>query len=191
MRLKNISKQNLTIPFKHKNGRGVIVTINPGQVVYCEPHTAENKQVVIYLRKQKVEISNDEKPQNGEYYHPYGLLPHVEVMKLKHQEELNPKVIDVVEEEEEIQIDLKSEEIDIEEIKVDIESENDDEIISISSENKEDISKNKGGRPKGSLNKSKSGRPKKKKPRGRPSSKKKNIKKESSDLNNLDNVTDK
>ena len=83
MKIKNISNQPLTIPFKQKGGKGIIITINPGQIVYCEPHTAENKQVIIYDRKGKIIITDDEKPQNGQYYHPYGVLSHEEVLALK------------------------------------------------------------------------------------------------------------
>jgi len=172
MKIKNISNQPLTIPFKQKGGKGIIITINPGQIVYCEPHTAENKQVIIYDRKGKIIITDDEKPQNGQYYHPYGVLPHSEILKLKNAESL-PRPINDTEEDD----DDGEEDIELLEVEPEIINSNSDPDISDISTNVEfknnDLHKNKGGRPKGSKNKKKQGRPKKKRPRGRPSKNKK------------------
>jgi len=166
MKIKNISNQPLTIPFKQKGGKGIIITLNPGQIVYCEPHTSENNQVRVYNRKGKIIITDDDKPQNGQYYHPYGVLSHEEVLALK-----NHSTIISVESDEEEDEDIVKE-IDI----VDLEDSQDEEENDDDSDVDNDIEftdekgseKNKGGRPKGSKNKKKGGRPKKKKPAGRP-----------------------
>jgi len=166
MKIKNISNQPLTIPFKQKGGKGIIITINPGQIVYCEPHTAENKQVIIYDRKGKIIITDDEKPQNGQYYHPYGVLSHEEVLALK-----NHSTIVSVESDDEDEEDEVSEEIDTNDLEISDDDSDDMDYDTDSDSTNNDqsgVEKNKGGRPKGSKNKKKGGRPKKKKPAGRP-----------------------
>lgn len=178
MKIKNISNQPLTIPFKSKQGKGVIITLNPGQIVFCESHTDKNQQVRVFLKKKKIEISEDDKPQNGQYYHAYGVLPHDEVVKLMQH---TAHTLDLDEEDDEVEPS--------ESIPSDLEiKESEEEVEDIDDTKQEGQIKNKGGRPKGSKNKKKSGRPKKKKPIGRPS-KNKNNKTESSKEENSNNDT--
>lgn len=177
MKIKNISNQSLTIPFKSKQGKGVIITLNPGQIVFCESHTDKNQQVRVFLRKKKIEISEDDKPQNGQYYHAYGVLPHDEVVKLMQH---TAHTLDLDEEDDEVEPS--------ESIPSDLEIKESEEVEDIDDTKQEGQIKNKGGRPKGSKNKKKSGRPKKKKPIGRPS-KNKNNKTESSKKENSSNDT--
>lgn len=172
MKIKNISNQELTIPFKKGNEKVLILKIQPGQIVYCEEKSSENKQVIILLKKKKIEITQEEKPSKIEYYHPYGVLPHSEILKLKNAESL-PRPINDTEEDD----DDGEEDIELLEVEPEIINSNSDPDISDISTNVEfknnDLHKNKGGRPKGSKNKKKQGRPKKKRPRGRPSKNKK------------------
>lgn len=179
MKIKNISNQPLTIPFKSKQGKGVIITLNPGQIVFCESHTDKNQQVRVFLRKKKIEISEDDKPQNGQYYHAYGVLPHDEVVKLMQH---TAHTLDLDEEDDEVE---PSESIPSD---LEIKESEEEEVEDIDDTKQEGQIKNKGGRPKGSKNKKKSGRPKKKKPIGRPS-KNKNNKTESSKEENSNNDT--
>lgn len=186
MKIKNISNQTLNIPFKTQEGKGIIVSINPGQIVFCEDHTKGNKQVVIFLRKNKIEVSEDNKPTNAQYYHAYGVLSHDEVLKLK-QSTAHTLHLDNDDDDEESEsapvsesvpsdLEIKEEDED-DDLDTEIESndENDDEDDdNLEEKGNESVQvKNKGGRPKGSKNKTKSRKPKKKKPIGRPKKNKK------------------
>ena len=142
MRIKNISEQTLTIPFKFSNGMPVVVTIQPGQIIYCEPKAEENKQVVIYCRKNKLEITQDEKPKNAQFYHPYGILPHSEVVKLKKENVVLHIDVDEEEGEGESEVEEVIESEESPEMEEDVEIEESIEDI-------EDKPKNKGGRPAG------------------------------------------
>lgn len=186
MKIKNISNQTLNIPFKTQEGKGIIVSINPGQIVFCEDHTKGNKQVVIFLRKNKIEVSEDNKPTNAQYYHAYGVLSHDEVLKLK-QSTANTLHLDNDDDDDESEsspvnesvpsdLEIKDDDEDEDNLDTKIESDDDEDDEDGNLEEKDNESvqvKNKGGRPKGSKNKKKSKKPKKKKPIGRPKKNKK------------------
>lgn len=175
MKIKNISNKELSIPFKSKQGKGIILTLKPGQIVFCESHNDKNQQVRVFLRKNKIEISEDDKPQNGQYYHVYGVLPHEEVVKLMQH---TAQTVDLDDEEDEIS---SSESISSDLV---ITESNEEEVDDIDDKKQDSQIKNKGGRPKGSKNKKKSGRPKKKKPIGRPSKNKSSQKSKEENINN-------
>lgn len=166
MKIKNISSKTLEIPFKKKSGQLKKVTLLPGHIMYCEEHSINNNQVIVYKRKKIIEVTNDETPKNGEMYHPYGVLSHEEILKLKKE----------TPEEKHHSIELVEDEDEGEEIEVSIDEEIEKNLvsdivieptISMDSEINPTPPKNKGGRPKGSTKKKK-GRPKVKKPIGRP-----------------------
>jgi len=174
MKIKNISNQVITILFDIKDSKSINLSLQPNQVVYCEDSVENNKQVVIYKRKNKIELTNDDKPKNGHYYHPYGVLPHAEVLKLKNQIVENIPIIEI-DEEENIEPE-DSQEVEILSLS-DTEMENEDlekddvNYKLMTSDDETSKPKNKGGRPKGSMGKKKPGRVKKKKPIGRPKKK--------------------
>ncbi len=188
MKIKNIGHKNLKVAFNPKKGQTLIIELKPGQIIFGEPNSVDNKQILILTRKGILHITEDDKPLNGEYYKAYGVLPHADIIKLK-----NPKPSTfVLEESDEDEQDEQDEDSPIintvvnetvlpkedleefiipgeeeEEPKTQIENDDDADIDnedneqqSLSSVEESDIQppKNKGGRPKGSLNK-----PKKKK----------------------------
>ncbi len=168
MKIKNISNKSLEINFvNHPNS----ITLKEGQIVYCKDvdyHTS----LKILAKKNLIEIKTDDPtPSTVELYHPYGCLPHSEILKLKNQSGGIALIIDEDEdEEEEIEvIPVIPTEIEID----DIETDNSDVDVALVDDEESSGNTPKRGRPKGSF-KTKKGRPKKKRPRGRPS-KKKNI----------------
>lgn len=169
MKIKNISIKSISIPFKDVDGKSHVVNLQPGQIIYCENGFEKSNPMVIYQRKQVIEVSPSDKPQSAEYYHAYGVLPHSEVLKLKQQHIIiSPITIEDIEEESEE--DDVDEDIEISNTGIEIDV-NEDDVDIIETEEGVIPQKNKGGRPKGVKNKSKKGRPKKKKPLGRPSKK--------------------
>ncbi len=186
MKLKNIGNKEIRIAFTPKKGKMIIADLKPGQIIFGEPGSIDNKQIVILKRKGKIEVFEDDKPKNGEYYKPYGLISHEDVVKLTHIETKKTTIILEVDEDDDVEIELPEigkspvkedeSEFSLDEAEDDFNFENDEQdstgAIDEIDDQKADIktestnvSKNKGGRPKGSKNK-----PKK---RGRPSNKKK------------------
>ena len=161
MKIKNISKKAISIPFKVKDKKTIILSLEPGQVVYCEEKANENNAIIVFKRKNKIELTEEDKPKNGEYYHVYGVLSHSEVLKLKQQEV--PKIISLDIEDDEDDDELP--EVSIIEHSSDIDETSDDDEdvdeidINIDTDETSDdatVSKvKKGGRPKGVKNKSK------------------------------------
>jgi len=180
MKIKNISSTQLTLALnKHT------VILQPGQIVYTEPKT-DTRQLIVYEKKKAIEITDDDKPKNGQYYHPYSILDkkttsHSIPIVPVYEEEDDDEVIDVpaevkipdisddvVEEEDEVPFDTADADLDEDDDEDDNESDDEE-----GEAEKDGQPKNKGGRPKGSKNKSKAGRPKVKRKPGRPSKKKK------------------
>lgn len=168
MKIKNISNKPLEINFvNHPNP----ITLKEGQIVYCKDadyHTS----LKILAKKNLIEIKTDDPiPSTVELYHPYGSLPHSEILKLKNQSSGIALIIDEDEDEDAEEIEIIPV-VPVEDEINNIESETGD-IDTVSSEDEVSSNTPKRGRPKGSF-KTKKGRPKKKRPRGRPS-KKKNV----------------
>lgn len=86
MKIKNIGHKNLKVAFNPKKGQTLIIELKPGQIIFGEPNSVDNKQILILTRKGILHITEDDKPLNGEYYKAYGVLPHADIIKLK-----NPK----------------------------------------------------------------------------------------------------
>jgi len=159
MKIKNLSTQDLKLPMKRKDGQKSIVTLTPGQIVYSESDTKrENKQLIIWERKQLIEITDEPLPKNGEYCHPYSTI------KLSH----GAPALTL----DEVLADNEDDDVETEEPTVDVtvvEDDSDAEPVIIDEvDASTSISKGKGGRPKGAKNKSKRGR----KPTKRPYNKK-------------------
>lgn len=157
MKIKNLSSQDLKLPMKKKNGQKTIVTLTPGQIVYSESDAKrENKQLVIWERKQLIEITDEALPKNGEYCRPYSTIKHSAP---------SLTIDEVLVDEDEVDDDVENPAVD-----VSIVDEDDEEPIikENDSEFEPEPKKSKGGRPKGAKNKSKRGR----KPAKRPYNKK-------------------
>lgn len=169
MKLKNIGNKDLKIVFTPKNKKSIIVDLKPGQIVYAETDSIDNKRILIIQRKGKLEITENDKPNAIEYYKPYGVMSHADVENLKRAIKKPTIVIDEKDEEEDEDVDLDEmnetktikgalSKDDEDEFKI---SDDEDEDTFNDSEEKEEskekesVSKNKGGRPKGSLNKKK------------------------------------
>ncbi len=166
MKIKNISNQDLTIPMKKTSGQKMLITLTPEQFVYSEAEKKyENKQLIIWERKQLIEITDEPLPKNGEYCHPYKSikLAATNLPKGLRIEDvlIDPDDDDSVEDETVPLIDesiIENDEPADDDIKsVDnIKSEN-----SLDSEVKTE-KKGKGGRPPGAKNKDKRGKKKQK-----------------------------
>lgn len=185
MRIKNLSAQDLKIPFKKSNGQQIVVTIHQNHFIYCEDHSIENKQIRIYERKGVIQILDGEKPEKLNFYHSYGSISHKEAIQIQKtpptiiieeddEDEVIPAVEEVTITVSENDNDENEDNIEIEDLDVFTdEGEEGEEENSNKNENKP--VKNKGGRPVGVKNKSKRGRKKSKKPVGRPSKNKKKV----------------
>ncbi len=73
MKIKNISKNNLSFPLKKKTGQKIVTIIHPDEFVFSEEESkkTENQQLIIYERKKLIQITNVDKPEDMEYYKPY------------------------------------------------------------------------------------------------------------------------
>jgi uncharacterized protein (UPF0147 family) len=162
---KLLIKSEISLPLLKKNGGNQQVTLNPGEFVYVE-EIGNNSMLRFYERKKMIEVLEEEKPSNLNFYVVYNyfdLLKEVSENIANAHEKLRNEVINderfpkaLREEFSKIEDKINSEE---EEIVV--------EVIVPDNSLKEDSNQNKGGRPKGSKNKStkkkgKAGRPKKK-----------------------------
>lgn len=139
MKIKNITNnKELKIPMKKNNGVKVIVILAPGEVVYSEVKgvNLENKQILIYKRKNLIEVTDDDVPKNGEYYKSY---------KVIHS---NANPVSVIVESEEDEDSASGEDVipgvKLDDDEIDLEGENEDDDIS--NEGKE--SKKKGRKKK-------------------------------------------
>mgnify|MGYP000084204803 FL=1 len=56
MKIKNISKKAISIPFKVKDKKTIILSLEPGQVVYCEEKANENNAIIVFKRKNKIYV---------------------------------------------------------------------------------------------------------------------------------------
>ncbi len=103
MKLKNIGNKEIRIAFTPKKGKMIIADLKPGQIIFGEPGSIDNKQIVILKRKGKIEVFEDDKPKNGEYYKPYGLISHEDVVKLTHVETKKTTIILEVDEDDDVE----------------------------------------------------------------------------------------
>lgn len=73
MKIKNISKNNLSFPLKKKTGQKIVVVIRPDEFVFSEDDSkkTENQQLIIYERKKLIQISYMDKPEEMEFYKSY------------------------------------------------------------------------------------------------------------------------
>ncbi len=73
MKIKNISKNNLSFPLKKRTGQKIVTFIKPDEFVFSEDDSkkTENQQLIIYERKKLIQITADEKPDDMEYYKSY------------------------------------------------------------------------------------------------------------------------
>ena len=177
MKIKNISNKkrglvptSVEIVLTTKGGTKRNLKLEPGNYVYCE-RLDNNMPIRLFQQKGILEISEEEKTENFEYYTIY--QEETSIVK-----QFIEKVVNVFSREE----DFSSEEegslnnenlndenleifVEIEETKLVIEPEVEQEPESIEVEVivPEDSLKNKGGRPKGSKNKTKKKKAKTKK----------------------------
>jgi hypothetical protein len=174
---KNIIRQTVNVVLTTKGGTKRNIKLEPGHFVYGEKMD-NNMPLRIFQQKGIVEIIEEDKPENVEYYVSYG--QNTNIFKQAKDAIIN-KVAKVFVKEEDLTEISDAHNIDKEELLEDIKEavksspESNDEEIEVEVIVPEESlpKKNKGGRPKGSKNKPKRGRPKKKRPVGRPEKKKK------------------
>lgn len=187
MKIRNVSSQELRLPMKKSNGQKLFVTLLPGQFVYSEAdNKQENKQLIIWERKQAIEITDDEKPKTLDYCHPYSILPKSTIAPtiILVEEEDDDDVDEVIKQAEKVKsASIKNFDEEFNEVDDDDDDDTaykDDDDDDESSDNCDEPETNnanpgvttivdsgltkdgrrKGGRPKGVKNKKKRGRPK-------------------------------
>lgn len=89
MKIKNISKNNLSFPLKKKTGQKIVVVIRPDEFVFSEDDSkkTENQQLIIYERKKLIQIAYMDKPEEMEYYKSYS-----ETIDINEVEYFNPSL---------------------------------------------------------------------------------------------------
>lgn len=106
MKIKNISKNNLSFPLKKKTGQKIVVVIRPDEFVFSEDDSkkTENQQLIIYERKKLIQISYMDKPEEMEFYKSYSAfeniteqLPNEEIIDVSFDTE--EEIIPITEEE--------------------------------------------------------------------------------------------
>lgn len=92
MKIKNISKNNLSFPLKKKTGQKIVTFIHPGEFIFSEDDSkrTENQQLIIYERKKLIQISYVEKPEEMEYYKSYS--ENTEIIEHPEAEYFNPSL---------------------------------------------------------------------------------------------------